>query len=208
MRFLYLVLLLSTLAQTVSAQTASDSAASTATSARPAKSKYDKPVFYPIPIAFYQQETGFAGGLAILPVWRFGSDTTVRKSNVRLIGWISQKKQTTLQLTHTIFTPQEKYFLSGELSYYDLAFSYYGIGNNTQKFDEVSIQYPLFVFDERALAKVVPNLFLGLRYRLTNLGTVDLRNEGDQANNPANKYYQLTAKERSGGISSGIGPAL
>ena len=211
MRFLYVVLLLSMLSPLAYAQTAADSAATsvnTTTPVRPVKSKYDKPFFWPVPIAFYQQETGFAGGLAILPVWRFGTDTTVRKSNVRLIGWISQKKQTTIQLTHSIFTPQEKFFFVGELSYYDLVFNYYGVGNNTRKSDEVQIQYPLFVFDERALAKVAPNWFVGLRYRLTDLGTVNLKDEGDQANNPNNEYYQLSAKERSGGISSGIGPAL
>jgi len=211
MRFLYVVLLLSALSQVAYAQTVADSTTKSvqvAVPPQPVKSKYDKPMFWPVPIAFFQQETGFAGGIAILPVWRFGTDTTVRKSNVRLITWISQKKQTTVQLTHTIFTPQEKFYFSGELSYYDLVFNYYGKGNNTEKSSEVKIQYPLFVFDEKALAKVAPNLFIGLRYRLTNLGTVKLKNEGDQANNPNNVYYQLSAQERSGGISSGLGPAL
>ncbi|UPL49541.1 BamA/TamA family outer membrane protein [Hymenobacter sublimis] len=164
----------------------------------------DKPSFIPVPIAFYQQETGFAGGAAILPVWRFGDDTTVRKSNARLIAWISQKKQTTVQLTHTIFTKEEKFFFSGELSYYDLAFNYYGIGNDTRKSNESHIQYPLWVFDEKALIKVVPNLFVGVRYRFTNLGEVKLKdNEGNTA-----PYYALTSKERNGYTTSGVGPAL
>ncbi|MBX0292466.1 outer membrane protein assembly factor [Hymenobacter sp. HSC-4F20] len=164
----------------------------------------NKPSFIPVPIAFYQQETGFAGGAAILPVWRFGQDTTVRKSNARLIAWISQKKQTTVQLTHTIFTKEEKFFFSGELSYYDLAFNYYGIGNNTNKDIESHIQYPLWVFDEKALVKVVPNLFVGVRYRFTNLGEVTLKDtEGNTT-----PYYTLSAKERNGYTTSGVGPAL
>ena len=174
----------------------------------------DKPSFIPVPIAFYQQETGFAGGLALLPVWRFGTDTTVRKSNARLIGWISQKGQTTLQLTHTIFTKEEKYYFSGELSYYDLAFNYYGVGNNTVKSDEVQIQYPLFVFDEKALVKAGNNLFVGLRYRLTALGDVKLQNSDEYSpTNPATVYNQLGSfrglgDQRNGTISSGVGPAL
>ncbi|GAB3286393.1 BamA/TamA family outer membrane protein [Hymenobacter tenuis] len=164
----------------------------------------DKPSFIPVPIVFYQQETGLAGGAAILPVWRFGQDTTVRKSNARLIAWISQEKQTTVQLTHTIFTPEEKFFFSGELSYYDLAFNYYGIGNDTRKSMESHIQYPLWVFDEKALMKVVPNLFVGLRYRFTNLGNVELRDtEGDTT-----PYNLLSTKERNGYITSGVGPAV
>ncbi|TGE07546.1 BamA/TamA family outer membrane protein [Hymenobacter fodinae] len=168
----------------------------------------NKPSFIPVPIAFYQQETGFAGGLAILPVWRFGQDTTVRKSNARLIAWISQKKQTTVQLTHTIFTPEEKFFFSGELSYYDLVFNYYGIGNNTRKSDETQIKYPLWVFDEKVLTKVVPNLFVGVRYRLTDLGNVELKDPQDPVNNPATQYYNIPASQRAGYRTSGIGPAI
>ncbi|QDA59616.1 BamA/TamA family outer membrane protein [Hymenobacter jejuensis] len=221
MRFLYPLSALLLLGQLASAQSVTtpvspDSAVRVTTVApvvavtppEKDKDKKEKPSFIPVPIAFYQQETGFAGGLAILPVWRFGTDTTVRKSNVRLLGWISQKKQTTLQLTHNIFTPEEKFFFSGELSYYDLVFSYYGRGNDTRKSDEVKIKYPLFVFDEKALAKVVPNLFVGLRYRLTNLGDVKLKDPVDQGNNPLNVYNRLSSQERSGGITSGLGPAL
>jgi len=220
MRFLYLPLVLCGLARLSAAQVApaTDSTITTITVASPPplgltnetppkKSMFapsDKPSFIPVPIAFYQQETGFAAGVAILPVWRFGTDTTVRKSNARLLAWYSQEKQTTIQLTHTIFTPGEKFYFSGELSYYDLAFNYYGVGNNTNKDVESHIQYPLFVFDEKALVNVVPNLFVGVRYRLTNLGEVELRDtEGNTF-----PYYAIPAEQREGGVSSGVGPAL
>ena len=217
MRFIYPLLALSLLASVARAQTApaatdtpdttTPPAAPETTAAAPAKDPDGKikPNFIPVPIAFYQQETGFAGGVAILPVWRFGSDTTVRKSNARLLTWISQKKQTTVQLTHNIFTPEEKFYLSGELSYYDLAFSYYGIGNNTRKSDEVTIQYPLFVFDEKVLKKVKPNLFVGVRYRLTNLGDVKLKKGSDGG---FSVYDFIPVEQRDGVISSGVGPAL
>jgi len=221
MRFLCTLLALCMLARLSAAQVAptSDSTRAAATAApapglgsssdgsKPKKSLFapsDKPSFIPVPIAFYQQETGFAAGAAILPVWRFGQDTTVRKSNARLIAWFSQEKQTTIQLTHSIFGPDEKFFLSGELSYYDLAFNYYGIGNNTNKDVESHIQFPLWVFDEKALIRVVPNLFVGLRYRFTNLGEVKLK---DEEGNTA-PYFALPAEQRKGGISSGVGPAL
>lgn len=56
----------------------------------------DKPNFWPIPSVFSQQETGLAFGLNSLPVWRFGKDSTTRKSNARLGGWVSQKGHTSL----------------------------------------------------------------------------------------------------------------
>ncbi|SHJ84102.1 Surface antigen [Hymenobacter daecheongensis DSM 21074] len=221
MRFLYSLLTLGLLASVAHAQTApaaADPSAAVAAPAAPSAAappkaadddpRRDKrPSFIPVPIAFYQQETGFAGGVAILPVWRFGQDTAVRKSNARLIGWISEKKQTTLQLTHNIFTPEEKFFLSGELSYYDLAFKYYGIGNETRKSDEVTIKYPLIVFDEKVLKKVAPNLFVGLRYRLTDLGDVELK-DGGESGNAAKVYDPLPLEQRNGTTSSGLGPAL
>ncbi|SDY49043.1 BamA/TamA family outer membrane protein [Hymenobacter psychrophilus] len=181
-------------------------APATTTKIRLTPSDPDKPSFLPVPIAFYQQETGFAGGVAILPVWRFGTDTTVRKSNARLIAWISQKKQTTVQLTHTIFTKEEKFFFSGELSYFDLAFKYYGRGNDTNEDVYSNIQYPLWVFDEKALVKVMPNLFVGLRYRLTDLGEVKLK-DGDDESTPG-PYEEIPAEQRGGYTTSGVGPAL
>ncbi|MBO0357751.1 BamA/TamA family outer membrane protein [Hymenobacter sp. BT186] len=231
MRFLYLpLILLCSLARMGAAQVAPTTTDGTTAPAPPPlgvvddtpkkKSIFapsDKPSFIPVPIAFYQQETGFAAGVAILPIWRFGTDTTVRKSNARLLAWYSQEKQTTVQLTHTIFTPGEKFYFSGELSYYDLVFNYYGIGNNTRKSDEVQIQYPLFVFDEKALANVAPNLFVGLRYRLTNLGDVKLQDAEDYSPiNPPVVYDQLgeaanvrgLGEQRNGIISSGVGPAI
>ena len=175
----------------------------------------DKPSFIPFPIAFYQQETGFAAGVAILPIWRFGTDTTVRRSNARLVAWISAEKQTTLQLTHTIFTKDEKYYFSGELSYYNLTFKYFGVGNNTSKDDQVFIKYPLFVFDEKALTKVGNNLFVGVRYRLTGLGDVELQDPGDYSpTNPPVVYDRLKNFRGLGDqtqgtiISSGLGPSL
>ncbi|QNP52919.1 hypothetical protein H9L05_04210 [Hymenobacter qilianensis] len=178
MRFLYSLLTLSVLAAPgafAQVTTPTDSTTTTAPAPglkQPRKSAFapsDKPSFIPVPIAFYQQETGFAAGAAILPVWRFGTDTTVRKSNARLIAWFSQEKQSTIQLTHTIFTPGEKLFLSGELSRYDQKLFYYGVGNDNREDAESDLEFKLIVFDEKVMPRIAPNLFVGLRYRLTSL---------------------------------------
>ena len=227
MRFLYLPLALAlcTLARPGAAQvapTTTDGSAPASAVAPPApgltndgpkkKSIFapsDKPSFIPVPIAFYQQETGFAAGAAILPVWRFGTDTTVRKSNARLIAWYSQEKQSTIQLTHTIFTPGENYFFSGELSRYDQKLFYYGIGNDNSRNAESELKYKLFIFDERALKRIAPNLFAGLRYRFTN--TTDIEPEGNADNGAVNSFLtdpRLDSRERNDTRVSGLGPAL
>jgi hypothetical protein len=220
MRFVRLSLVLALCSQAgfSEAQVVADSA--TLTSPKPKglqkfASKFaasDKPNFFPIPAAFVQQETGFAVSLASLPVWRFGKDTLTRKSNARLGGWISQKGQTSIQLTHNIFTPGEKLYLLGELSYYNVNYFYYGIGNETRKTDESQVDYAALIFNQRVLHRVAPNWFAGLQYRFTNLRNVRYEEPGERGG--TNKFQTdlaqgvLTAREATGGNTSGFGPAV
>jgi outer membrane protein assembly factor BamA len=218
MRFLYMPLALCLLARLGNAQVVTDSVSAPApglgrtADAAPKKSRFapsDKPSFIPVPIAFYQQETGFAAGAAILPVWRFGTDTTVRKSNARLIAWYSQEKQSTIQLTHTIFTPGENYFFTGELSRYDQKLFYYGIGNDNSKDNESDLAYTLIIFDQKAMKRLAPNLFAGVRYRFTN--TTDIEPQGTADNGATNYFFRdprLQDRERQDTRISGVGPAV
>lgn len=172
----------------------------------------DKPNFIPIPSVFSQQETGLAFALSSLPVWRIGKDTTTRKSNLRLGGWISQKGQTSLQFTHNIFTPGEKLYLLGEVSYYDVNYFYYGIGNETKKVDESEVDYKVFIFNQRVMPRVAPNWFAGLQYRFTNLRNIKYGEPGEEGG--PNKFQTdvnqgvITAREARGGNTSGFGPAV
>jgi outer membrane protein assembly factor BamA len=215
MRFLYSLLTLCVLAApgaVAQVTTPSDSTTVSTPGSGPGEPRRsafaasDKPSFIPVPIAFYQQETGFAFGAALLPVWRFGTDTTVRKSNARLIAWYSQEKQSTLQLTHTLFTPGEKVFISGELSRYDQRLFYYGVGNDNRKENESDMEFKLIVFDEKVMPRIAPNLFVGLRYRLTSLTDID----GSNDNGPS--FFQIDPRidprERENTLSSGLGPSL
>lgn len=172
----------------------------------------DKPNFIPLPAAFSQQETGFALTLASLPVWRFGQDTLTRKSNARLGGWLSQKGQVSVQLTHNIFTPGERWYLLGELSYYDVNYFYYGIGINTRKADESQVDYAAFIFNQRVLHRLAPNWFGGVQYRFTNLRNVRYGepSEAGRTNKFATDLAQgiITEREAAGGNTSGFGPVL
>ncbi|MCB2409921.1 BamA/TamA family outer membrane protein [Hymenobacter lucidus] len=217
MRFLYPLLALTLAAAAAHAQTApvvpdialpeAPVPAAASTAKPPKLGEDDKPNFIPVPVLFYQQETGFGYGGAILPVWRFGQDTTVRKSNARLIAWYTQKKQSTIQLTHTIFTPDEKVYLAGELSQYDLSFFYYGLGNETKSSDESLIGYKLFVFDEKIMPRITAhNLYAGVRYRLTN--TTKVRVLEDINEMRPSLFRNLPLQEQAGGMVSGIGPSI
>ncbi|WP_167856294.1 BamA/TamA family outer membrane protein [Hymenobacter metallicola] len=166
----------------------------------------------PIPSIFSQQETGLAVGLNSLPVWRFGQDTTTRKSNVRLGAWVSQKGQTSIQLTHNVFTPDEELYLLGELSYYDVNYFYYGIGNETRKANESQVDYTVIIFNQRIMPRIAHNWFAGLQYRFTDLRNIKFEKPSEQGGQ--NKFQAdleqgvLTAREAAGGNTSGIGPAV
>lgn len=211
MRFFYLLLLGCWLASGLAvAQTPAAAPPDTPTAALPPKA--DKPSFIPFPIVFSQPETGLGYGIAMLPVWRFGADTAVRKSNARLLAWRTQNNQSLVQLMHNVFTPGEQYLVSGELSYYyKFPINYYGYGPRTSRDDKSVIEYKLIIASQRVLRRVRRNTFVGLQYRFTNLRDVQVRQNIDEGTprqrpslllqRPAREYQQNTAV-------SGLGPSL
>ncbi|KAA9325288.1 BamA/TamA family outer membrane protein [Hymenobacter busanensis] len=177
---------------------------------QPAKNPEDRPSFIPAPVIFYEPETGFAAGATFLPTWRHGRDTTVRKSNGRIGGWYSQKKQLNLQLSHTIFTRREAWLVSGDLLFYDYPIFFYGIGNDTDIDDESEISYKVLTFNQRGLKQAfIPGLFLGLTYRYTDTRDIiadkPTVNDGDKANL---LLTQVPAEQRLDTRISGLGPAV
>jgi outer membrane protein assembly factor BamA len=175
--------------------------------------KADKPrkkiTILPIPVLFYQEETGLGYGLGGLLSGRFGADTATRPSNVRAQYWTTQKKQSLLQLVHTVFTPGEKYFLSGEVSAYDILLFYYGNGNNTRLEDESALAYKLFIVNQRVQKQVANKLFAGVQYRFTGLSEIET--EGSAENGGTNVFLtdgRLSPAERQDYNTSLLGPVL
>jgi outer membrane protein assembly factor BamA len=172
----------------------------------------------PIPVIFYQAETGVGYGLGALLSGRFGTDTLTRPSNARAQYWTTQKGQSLLQLVHSIYTPGEKFYLNGEVSAYDLSLYYYGIGNDNDKSAESDLQYKLFIINQRVQKQIVPKLFFGAQYRLTNLSQITFEpgriDEAKLTNSQAlvpNTFLtdpRLTPRERQDTRVSGLGPVL
>ncbi|MBG8554256.1 BamA/TamA family outer membrane protein [Hymenobacter guriensis] len=184
-------------------------ATASATAVKPPKNPADKPSFIPAPVLFYEPETGFAAGATFLPTWRHGRDTTVRKSNGRLGGWFSQKKQLNLQLSHTIFTRQERYLLIGDIQYFDYPIFFYGVGNDTKKEDESEIAYKLLTINQRALKSIHRYTFLGLQYRFADLRSLRPKLELNNEETGPNLYYsELTPREKEPFRISGAGPTF
>ncbi|WP_345052615.1 BamA/TamA family outer membrane protein [Hymenobacter glaciei] len=228
MRFSLAALLLSGLAYTAAAQPAApaDSVYTTPASApglaplaaqmqpRAVKSfgqlgKNKTLTLLPIPVIFYQAETGFGYGLGALLSGRFTQDTLTRPSNARVQYWTTQKGQSLVQLVHSIYTPGEKFYLNGEISAYDILLFYYGKGPNTASDNESKTDYKLFIINQRLQKQVAPKLFFGAQYRLTNItGITAPEATKDGKTNVFYTDSRMTERERQDTRISGLGPVI
>jgi hypothetical protein len=171
----------------------------------------------PVPVLFYQQETGAGYGLGGLLSGRLGSDTITRSSNMRVQYWTTQKKQNLLQFVHTIYSPGEKYYLNGEVSLYTNRLYYFGTGNDApqvQNSHRSFVDFKLFIINQRLQKSIAKNQFLGLQYRLSRVYQIQAENgrvndDGDEVLNQTN-YFQLDqrvdARQRQNFSVSGVGP--
>jgi len=167
----------------------------------------------PIPVLFYQAETGFGYGLGGLLSGRFSEDTLTRPSNIRVQYWQTQKGQSLIQLVHTVYTPGEKFYLNGEISAYNILLYYYGTGPNSASAAESETKYKLFIINQRLQKQVAPKLFFGAQYRLTNLSKLDIPSftrEGEISRTPNVLLTdsRVTARERQDTRVSGLGPVI
>ncbi|AMR28672.1 hypothetical protein A0257_17245 [Hymenobacter psoromatis] len=142
---------------------------------KPAK-PLKKITILPVPVLFYQQETGAGYGLGGLLSGRLGTDTLTRASNARVQFWTTQKSQSLVQFVHTIYSPGEKYYLNGEISSYKNRLYFFGVGNEapaTQTSNRSFVDFQLFIINQRIQKSIAHNQFLGLQYRLSRVFNID-----------------------------------
>jgi outer membrane protein assembly factor BamA len=164
----------------------------------------------PIPVLFYQAETGLGYGLGGLLSGRFSADTLTRPSNARVQYWTTTEGQSLIQLVHTVYTPGEKFYLNGEISAYDILLYYYGIGPKSSSADESETKYKLFIINQRLQKQIAPKLFFGALYRLTDISQLDIPTSNLESNG-SNIFLtdpRVSARERRGTRVSGLGPVL
>lgn len=168
----------------------------------------------PIPVLFYQQETGVGYGLGGLLSGRLGTDTITRSSNARVQYWTTQESQSLIQFVHTIYSPGEKFYLNGEISSYKNRLYYFGIGNNVSNDNRSFLDFDLFIINQRFQKSIAKNQFLGLQYRLSRVYKVEPENgrvndDGDEIQGQTNYFLldpRVDARQRQNFSTSGIGP--
>ena len=115
-----------------------------------------------------------------------------------------------MQLVHSIYTPGEKFYITGEISGYDkLKLFYYGVGNSNDNANESDLTYQLFIINQRVQKQIAKKLFFGAQYRLTDISQLKYDTKAD---NGGPNYFsvdpRVTDRERRGTTVSGLGPAL
>ncbi|NML66197.1 BamA/TamA family outer membrane protein [Hymenobacter sp. RP-2-7] len=192
------------------------------TAKAPNAAKPNKITILPVPVLFYQQETGAGYGLGGLLSGRLGQDTTTRASNARVQFWTTQKSQSLVQFVHTVYSPGEKFYLNGEISSYKNRLYYFGIGNEAPAVTNAHrsfLDFQLFIINQRVQKSIAKNQFLGLQYRLSRVYNLSqeqgrVNDDGDQINpagDPATQNYfnldpRLDQRQRLNFSLSGIGP--
>lgn len=157
----------------------------------------------PFPALFSSPETGFGYGALLVPVYNFGNDSLTRSSNGQLLGYRTQKKQSSVQLTYNIYTNHEKYIIMGNANYFNFPIQYYGTGNqNNNVKDYTIVDYKLLYFQNRVLRQVKRYLFAGGLYHINKV--YDISSEAGLRS----KIYDRPANELDGTVTSGLGPAL
>ncbi len=147
-----------------------------------------------LPLVFYTPDTQWGYGASGL--FTFGH--SLQKPNqLTFAAAFTQLQQLLIYLNYQFYTRDEKYWIFGELGYYDYVYNFFGIGNEIpasfqEKYDA---RFPRI--RASILKKIKPGQFLGLYYQFDHY-TIKPRNSTDL----------LSGSEvigASGGTTSGFG---
>lgn len=118
------------------------------------------------PIAYYEPNTslGFGFGANLLFKPRNAGANT-RTSNIPLGISYTLKNQVFFTSGYTVFFPEERWLLRGNLDYTDFPQNYFGVGNGTTEADQSAITYQRLLVEPLLLRQVAPKLFTGGGFR-------------------------------------------
>ncbi|MBC6994978.1 BamA/TamA family outer membrane protein [Neolewinella lacunae] len=118
------------------------------------------------PIAYFEPNTslgfGFGANLLFKPK---GAGKDTRTSNIPIGVSYTLKNQVFFTSGYTVFFPEEKWLLRGNLDYTDFPQNYFGVGNGTTEADRSAITYQRLLIEPLLLRQVLPKLFVGGGFR-------------------------------------------
>lgn len=120
-------------------------------------------VFMVLPALGYAQETGAEYGIASnYNFYLNKKDTSIRSSNILLMGTYTTKKQSNIKLQADLWTDNNDYHIISEVRYRNWPSNFYGIGMDTRKADEDLISQKMFRAKLEVEKKIAPNYYTGV----------------------------------------------
>jgi len=152
---------------------------------------------FPFAVRSLETNWGF-GGIAA----RFfkAKDTTIRTSDVNLLGLYTLRSQLILVLSSTLFFPKEDHIARFQASYSYYPDDFWGLGNHTSFLDKEGFSQKQFFINPQFLKRIHGNLYLGVTYEFQHTGPVTYT--------PGGVFDKENIPGRHGGNTSGIGPIL
>lgn len=139
-----------------------------------------RPTVYPTklvlaPIISYSPETSWGAGVGAKFLFKLPkSGPETRTSNTPVSVQYTLNHQLILYSGYTIFFPQERFILKGNIRYSNFPRLFYGIGNNTPASNEEVYAYRLFLFEPLLVKRVTGKLFAGGGFRYVAVTGVEL----------------------------------
>lgn len=120
-------------------------------------------VFMILPALGYAQETRAEYGIASnYNFYLNKKDSSIRSSNILLMGTYTTKKQSNIKLQADIWTDNNDYHIISELRYRNWPSNFYGIGMDTKKVDEDLISQKLFRAKLEVEKRMASNYYAGV----------------------------------------------
>ena len=127
-------------------------------------------VFMILPALGYAQETGAEYGIASnYNFYLNKKDSSIRSSNILLMGTYTTKKQSNIKLQADIWTDNNDYHIISELRYRNWPSNFYGIGMDTKKVDEDLISQKLFRAKLEVEKRMASNYYSGVNIQYDNV---------------------------------------
>ena len=153
------------------------------------------------PFAVRSLETNWGlGGIAARFFKAQKKDTTIRTSDVNLLGLYTLRSQLILVLSSTIFFPKEDHIARFQASYSYYPDDFWGLGNHTSHDAKEGFSQKQFFVNPQFLKRVHGNLYVGATYEFQITGPVSYT--------PGGIFDKENIVGRHGGNTSGIGPIL
>jgi hypothetical protein len=155
---------------------------------------------FPFAVRSLETNWGFGGIAARFFKPGKKEDTTVRTSDVNVLGLYTLRSQLILVLSSTIFFPREDHIFRFQASYSYYPDDFWGLGNHTKYSDEEGFKQKQDFVNPQFLKRIHGDMYIGVTYEYQHTGPVSYT--------PGDLFDQENITGRHGGNTSGIGPIL